>query len=85
MVYLSNVDLYLAIIYVSIGVLKFWVMETTNIYELLQGYSFDNSKHGANSIVPIHRDPKPGKVTFLKCGLGVERWVYAWWPKQGDN
>jgi hypothetical protein len=33
MVYLSNVDLYLAIIYVSIGVLKFWVMETTNIYD----------------------------------------------------
>jgi hypothetical protein len=42
---------------------------------LLRGYLFGNSKHGANSIVPIHRDPKPSKVTFFECGLGVEIWV----------
>ncbi len=43
---------------------------------LLQGYFFSNSKHGVNSIVPIHQDPKPGKVTFFECGgLGVEQWV----------
>ncbi len=38
-------------------------------------FFFDNSKHGANSIVSIDQDPKPNKVTFFECGLDVERWV----------
>jgi len=31
------------------------------------------SKHGANSIVSIHQNPKPSLLTFLQHGLGVEK------------
>jgi hypothetical protein len=50
-----------------------WVFTSWRL--LLQGYFFGNSKHGVNSIVPIHSNPKLDKVTFLKCGLGMEKWV----------